>query len=303
MSRRAALVFIDAEQTTYGVRRLCRVMHLSLRRSTTGPSVGADLPAGTWRRRIGSTPPATPGSSTGGLRGSAAHCGGPRPRPRLEPQARGPADAAGRDGTRAPAPAGQVRTAKRLHGHRPGRGHAAVLRRGTEPVWIADITYLRTWEGISLPRRGGGCLLSSRRGLAMADHLRTELVLDAVGMAVFFRARARADPSHRPVESGQNTAYEFGKALRTSGLLASMGRVGSAFDAMAESVFATLKTELVYPRSWPSPPRAGDGGLLLPRGLLQHPPAPLTAGQPPPRRLREDASDTKRGVRLTVGTS
>jgi putative transposase len=57
----------------------------------------------------------------------------------------------------------------------------------------------------------------------------------------------------RSIEPGQYTSYEFGKALRASGLLASMGRVGSAFDnAMAESVFATLKTELVYGRSWPT---------------------------------------------------
>jgi hypothetical protein len=57
----------------------------------------------------------------------------------------------------------------------------------------------------------------------------------------------------RPLESAQYTSYEFGKALRASGVLASMGRVGSAFDnAMAESVFATLKTELIYRRSWPT---------------------------------------------------
>ncbi len=55
----------------------------------------------------------------------------------------------------------------------------------------------------------------------------------------------------RPVEPAQYTSYEFGEALRASGLLASMGRVGSAFDnALAESVFATLKTELIYRRSW-----------------------------------------------------
>ena len=57
----------------------------------------------------------------------------------------------------------------------------------------------------------------------------------------------------RPLESAQYTSYEFGRALRASGLLASMGRVGSAFDnAMAESVFATVKTELIYRRSWPT---------------------------------------------------
>ncbi len=58
---------------------------------------------------------------------------------------------------------------------------------------------------------------------------------------------------HPPVEPGQYTSYEFGKTLRTSGLLASMGRVGSAYDnAMAESFFATLKAELVYRRAWPT---------------------------------------------------
>ena len=57
----------------------------------------------------------------------------------------------------------------------------------------------------------------------------------------------------RPVASAQYTSYDFGKTLRTSRLLASMGRVGSAYDnAMAESFFATLKAELVYQRTWPT---------------------------------------------------
>jgi putative transposase len=89
-------------------------------------------------------------------------------------------------------------------------------------------------------------------GWAMADHLRTELVLDAVGMAITTR-KPPAGTVHHTDRGSQYTSYEFGKALRASGLLASMGRVGSAFDnAMAESVFATLKTELIYRRSWPT---------------------------------------------------
>ncbi len=61
--------------------------------------------------------------------------------------------------------------------------------------------------------------------------------------------RVQLHRAHR----GQYTAYEFGETLRTSGLLASMGRVGSAFDnAMAESFFATLKAELVYRGAWPT---------------------------------------------------
>jgi putative transposase len=71
----------------------------------------------------------------------------------------------------------------------------------------------------------------------MADHLRTELVLDAVGMAIHSR---RPEPGlvHHTERGSQYTAYEFCKTLRSFGLLASMGRVGSAHDnAMAEGVF------------------------------------------------------------------
>lgn len=52
---------------------------------------------------------------------------------------------------------------------------------------------------------------------------------------------------------GQYTTYDFWRTLRTSGFLALMGRIGSAFDnAMAEMFFAMLKTELAYRRSWPT---------------------------------------------------
>ena len=82
---------------------------------------------------------------------------------------------------------------------------------------------LRSWEGFVYLATVVDAFSRKVVGWAMADHLRTELVLDAVGMAI--------------------TSYEFGKALRASGLLASMGRVGSAFDnAMAESFFATLNS-------------------------------------------------------------
>ena len=58
---------------------------------------------------------------------------------------------------------------------------------------------------------------------------------------------------HHSDRGSQYTSYDFGKTLRTSGLLASMGRVGSVYDnAMAESFFATLKAELVYRRAWPT---------------------------------------------------
>ena len=119
-------------------------------------------------------------------------------------------------------------------------------------LWVADISYLRSWEGFVYLAVVVDAFSRKVVGWAMADHLRTELVLDAVGMAITTR-KPPAGTVHHTDRGSQYTSYEFGKALRASGLLASMGRIGSAFDnAMAESVFSTLKTELIYRRSWPT---------------------------------------------------
>ena len=57
----------------------------------------------------------------------------------------------------------------------------------------------------------------------------------------------------RPIEPEQYTSIDFGRTLRTSGVVASMGSIGDAFDnAMAQSFFATLKEELIYRRAWPT---------------------------------------------------
>ncbi len=94
----------------------------------------------------------------------------------------------------------------------------------------------------------------SRRvvGWAMADHLRAELVVDALAMAV---TRRRPGPGliHHSDRGCQYTSLAFGAALREAGLLPSMGSVGDCYDnAAAESFFATLKTELLHRREWPS---------------------------------------------------
>ena len=123
---------------------------------------------------------------------------------------------------------------------------------GPDQLWVADISYLRTWEGfLYLAVVLDAC---SRRvvGWAMADHLRRELVLDALGMALQQR---KPGPGlvHHSDHGVQYTSIDFGRTLRTSGVVASMGSVGDAFDnAMAESFFATLKEEMIYRRAWPS---------------------------------------------------
>jgi putative transposase len=119
-------------------------------------------------------------------------------------------------------------------------------------LWVADITYVPTW--------GGFLYLAvvldvhSRRvvGWAMADHLRSELVIEAVDMAVW-RRRPTEGVIHHSDQGSQYASLAFGRRLRETGLVGSMGSRGDCFDnAVAESFFATLKKELIHGRSWPS---------------------------------------------------
>jgi putative transposase len=86
----------------------------------------------------------------------------------------------------------------------------------------------------------------------MADHMRSELVVDALQMAV---ARRRPGPGliHHSDQGSQYVSLAFGQATRDAGIARSMGSRGDCYDnAVAESFFATLKKELVYRRSWPT---------------------------------------------------
>ncbi len=118
-------------------------------------------------------------------------------------------------------------------------------------VWLADITYVPTQEGFLYL----AFILDthSRRivGWSMASHMKTELVVDALEMAVW-RRRPAAGLVHHSDRGVQYTAISFGKRLEEVGIVPSMGRTGTALDnAMAESFVATLKTELVHRRRFP----------------------------------------------------
>ena len=119
-------------------------------------------------------------------------------------------------------------------------------------LWVADITYVATAEGWLYLAVVLDAFSRMVVGWAMATHLRTELVVDALGMAVQQR-RPAAGLIHHSDRGCQYTALAFGQQLQAAGLLASMGAVGTCYDnAVAESFFATLKTELVYRQPWPS---------------------------------------------------
>jgi putative transposase len=118
-------------------------------------------------------------------------------------------------------------------------------------VWLADITYIPTREGFLYL----AFILDthSRRivGWSMDSHMRTELVVDALEMAVW-RRKPSAGLVHHSDRGVQYTAISFGKRLEEVGIVPSMGRTGTALDnAMAESFIATLKTELVHRRHFP----------------------------------------------------
>jgi len=111
-------------------------------------------------------------------------------------------------------------------------------------LWVADITYV--------PTRAGFLYLAvvldafSRRivGWAMATHLRAELVLQALDMAL---AQRRPEAViHHSDQGSQYTSVAFGQRCKAMGVRLSMGSVGDAYDnAMAESFFATLECELI----------------------------------------------------------
>lgn len=119
-------------------------------------------------------------------------------------------------------------------------------------LWVADITYIRTWQGwLYLAAIMDA---HSRRivGWSMQPHMRTELVQDALDMAIT-RRRPAAGLIHHTDHGSQYTALTFGAELRKHKIEASMGRVKTCYDnAAAESFFATLKKDLVNRYSWPT---------------------------------------------------
>jgi len=125
------------------------------------------------------------------------------------------------------------------------------LASGPDRLWVADITYLRTWEGWLYLAAVQDVFSRRIVGWSMADHMRSELVLDALAMALEHR---RPEPGliHHSDQGSQYVSLTFGQTARAAGIAQSMGSRGDCFDnAVAESFFATLKKELVNRRPWP----------------------------------------------------
>ena len=126
---------------------------------------------------------------------------------------------------------------------------------GPDQLWVADITYVPTWAGFLYL----AVVLDvwSRRivGWAMATHLRTDLVLEALNMAAW--QRCPQGVIHHSDQGSQYTSIAFGKRCKVFGVRPSTGSVGDCYDnAMCESFFATLECELIDRCSFATPAEA-----------------------------------------------
>jgi putative transposase len=111
---------------------------------------------------------------------------------------------------------------------------------GPNQLWVADITYVPTAAGFLYLAVVLDTWSRKIVGWSMANHLRTELVLDAMAMAI--GQRRPKDVIHHSDQGSQYTSVAFGKRCGEAGVRPSMGSVGDAYDnAMAESFFSTLR--------------------------------------------------------------
>ena len=158
---------------------------------------------------------------------------------------------------------------------------------GPDRLWVADITYVSSWEGYVFL----ACVIDawSRKvvGWSMRDDLRSELVIDALGMALTRRS-PKPGLVHHSDRGSQYTSLAFGKTIEQAGVLPSMGRRGDAFDnAVAESFFATLETELLDRHTFRSRDQARLAVFTFIEGFYNTRRRHSTLGQRSPDRFEE----------------
>jgi putative transposase len=113
-----------------------------------------------------------------------------------------------------------------------------------DQLWVADITYVPTYAGFLFLAVVLDVCTRRVVGWAMANHMRKELVVDALNMAIY-RRKPKAVVHHSD-HGSQYTSIAFGKRCSEAGVTMSMGSVGDCYDnAMCESFNATLECELL----------------------------------------------------------
>jgi putative transposase len=122
---------------------------------------------------------------------------------------------------------------------------------GPNRLWLADITEHSTQEGKLYCAAVMDAYSRRILGWSIADHMRTELVIDALGMAILRRTPESGSTVLHSDHGSQYTAWAFGKRLEAAGILPSMGSVGDCYDnSMMESFWGTLQLEVLDKRTW-----------------------------------------------------
>ena len=116
-------------------------------------------------------------------------------------------------------------------------------------LWVADMTYIPTWEGFLYLAVVTDVFSRKVVGWAFGVQMTADLVIMALNMAL--HTRKPDSVIHHSDQGSQYTSVAFGNRCREMGVRPSMGSVGDAYDnAMAESFFASLECELIARRSW-----------------------------------------------------
>jgi putative transposase len=116
-----------------------------------------------------------------------------------------------------------------------------------DQLWVCDLTYIRTWMGFAYLALVIDVFSRRIVGWALAGHLRAELPLEALELAVWTRQQQRLDGLIHHTDAGsQYLAIRYADALSAAGAIASVGSVGDSFDnALAESTIGQIKAELI----------------------------------------------------------
>ncbi len=123
---------------------------------------------------------------------------------------------------------------------------------GPNELWVADIKYVRTWQGWLYLGAVMDCYSRRIVGWSMRTDLEAELVVDALEMAIT-RRQPKPGLVHHSDQGSQYVSLRFGERCREIGIHRSMGSKGDCFDnAAAESFFATLEKDLLQRQSFPT---------------------------------------------------
>ncbi len=118
--------------------------------------------------------------------------------------------------------------------------------------WCGDITYIKTWDGWAYLATVIDLHSRTVVGWALDTHMRTDLVTDALDMAIKNR-RPRAKVIFHSDRGTQYTSGEFARYCTKNNITRSLGKTGICYDnAVSESFFATYKKELIHTRPWPN---------------------------------------------------